>query len=62
MMTVKPGDGVIAGKYKVIFTIHKTYLGQESVVPEKYTQPQTTPFEKTVQRDAGPFEFVLERP
>ena len=61
MTTVKPGDGVIAGKYKVIFTVHKTYLGQESLVPEMYTKPETTPFEETVEPGREPFEFVLKK-
>jgi hypothetical protein len=61
MTTVTPGDGVIAGKYKVYFTIHKTYMGQESLIPEKYTKPETTPFEQTVERAGEPLEFKLEK-
>ncbi|MFH1264746.1 MAG: hypothetical protein ABIK89_03420 [Planctomycetota bacterium] len=62
MMTIKQGDGVIAGKYKVIFEVFKTYLGRESLVPDKYTKPETTPLEVTVEADAKPFEFELEKP
>jgi hypothetical protein len=61
MTTVKPGDGVIAGKYKVIFVVHRTYIGQESVVPERYTKPETTPFEITVEAGMEPPAYVLER-
>jgi hypothetical protein len=62
LMTVKPGDGAIPGKYKVCFTIHKTYLGQESLVPAKYTEPDTTPLEVTVEpKNNTPFEFQLDR-
>lgn len=61
LTTVRPGDGAIAGKYKVIFQIHKTYMGRESLIPEKYTRPETTPFEVTVEPGCGPFSFQLER-
>ena len=63
LMTVEPDDGAIPGKYKAIVVVHKTYLGQESLVPGKYTRPDATPFEVTVESD-GPneFTFVLEKP
>jgi len=62
MMTVKPGDGVIAGKYKVIFEVFKKDLGREPLVPQKYTKPETTPFEETVEPGMEPPEYVLEKP
>lgn len=62
LTTVSPGDGAIAGKYKVIFQVHKTYLGRESLIPEKYTRAETTPFEVTVEPGCGPFTFELEKP
>jgi len=61
LTTVRPGDGAIAGKYKVIFQVHKTYLGRESLIPEKYTRADTTPFEVTVEPGCGPFTFELEK-
>ena len=62
MTTVHPGDGAIVGTYKVIFEVHKTYLGRESVVPEKYTNPDTTPFEVTVgSGGASQKDFVLTK-
>ncbi len=61
LSTVKPGDGAIAGKYKVVFTIHKTYMGRESLIAEKYTKPETTPYEVTVEPGVKPFEFEVEK-
>ncbi len=62
LKTVEPGDGVIPGKYKVIVVVHKTYLGQELLVPQEYTQAQTTPFEATVESGKpNQFEFTLEK-
>ena len=53
---------MILGKYKVCFTVLKTYLGQEPLLPEKYGKAETTPFEVTVGPDgASQTEFVLEK-
>ena len=60
LTTVQPDDGALPGKYKVIFQVHKTYMGQESLIPGKYTRPETTPFEVTVEPGCGPFSFTLE--
>ncbi len=60
MTTLKPGDGVIAGKYKVIFTVYKTYMGQESLVPAKYTKPETT-IEIAVEQGMEPPNWVLDK-
>ncbi len=63
LMTVEPGDGVIPGKYKVTIIVHKTYLGQELLVPPKYLQAQTTPFEETIELGKpNQFEFTLDKP
>lgn len=61
LTTVDPGDGAIAGKYKVIFTVHKTYMGRESLIPDVYTRPETTPFEVTVERGMTPPVFELKK-
>ena len=61
MMTVKPGDGVIAGKYKVIFEVFKTDLGREPLVPQQYTKPETTPFEVIVEPGVELPPFELEK-
>lgn len=61
LMTLRPGDGVIPGRYKVLFTIRKTYLGNDSLVPDRYASPDSTPFEVTVQPGSNPpFHFEIE--
>lgn len=62
MMTVAPGDGVIAGKYKVIFEVHKKAMDLESLVAEEYTKPEKTPIEVVVESGAGPFDFEVKKP
>ena len=62
LTTVKPGDGAIAGTYKVIFEVHKTYLGRELVVADEYGNAATTPFEVVVDDNgASQTEFVLRK-
>jgi len=61
LMTVQPGDGAIPGRYKVCFTVYKTYLGQEPLIPDKYAKAQTTPFEVDVESGkSNEFEFELD--
>jgi len=63
LTTVAPGDGVIPGRYKVCFTVLKTYVGEEPLVPAQYRNAQSTPFEVTVGPEgASQTEFVLEKP
>lgn len=56
-------DGAAVGKHKVRLTVFKTYVGRESVVPEKYTAPATTPLAAEVTA-SGPnsFEFTVDKP
>lgn len=61
LMTRRPGDGVIPGRYKVFFTIEKTFAGRESLVPTRYAAADSTPFEVTVDgRSNEPFRFEIE--
>lgn len=61
LMTRRPGDGVIPGRYKVFFTIEKTFAGRESLVPARYAAAESTPFEVTVDGNANePFRFEIE--
>jgi len=60
LMTRRPGDGVIPGKYKVLFAVEQTYGGRESVLPARYSSVEETPFEVTVEpRRNPPFDFEL---
>ena len=62
LTTVEPGDGAIPGKYKAIVVVFKTYQGQESLVPGKYTNARTTPFEVTVESPGtNEFTFTLDK-
>ncbi|MDZ7617587.1 MAG: hypothetical protein U1E05_11315 [Patescibacteria group bacterium] len=62
LMTRMPGDGVIPGKYKVFFTVERTYLGQESLLPARFTSASQTPFEVVVEAGKNePFSFTLQK-
>lgn len=61
LMTVKPGDGVQPGQYKVVLKVFKSYRDQTLAVPEKYADATTTPLEATVNDDYTHFDFVVEK-
>jgi hypothetical protein len=58
LTTLDPDDGAYIGEYKVTFTIHKTYRGQESQIEPQFTKAATTPF--TVKVDGGKSKFDFE--
>lgn len=60
LMTIKPGDGVQPGQYKVVLRIFKNYREQILAVPEKYADASTTPLEATVDADHRHFDFKIE--
>jgi hypothetical protein len=61
LMTRRPDDGVIPGRYRVFFTIEKTFAGRERLVPARYASAEETPFEVTVEpRSNPPFRFEIE--
>lgn len=61
LTTLKQNDGAYAGEYKVTLTVHKTYIGRESLIAPKYTQAVTTPLTATVGPDSPKhFDFVLD--
>jgi hypothetical protein len=61
LMTVDPGDGAFAGDYKVALTVHKTYLGRQSLIDKKYTSSTTTPLVATVKAgEKNHFEFTVD--
>jgi len=61
LLTVKPGDGAIFGTYKVVFTILESYRTGVSLVDEKYTKAETTPFERVIDSSSHQFDFEIER-
>lgn len=62
LLTRQAGDGVYIGKYKVTFTVLKTAMGREPVLPEKYTTADASPFEMEVKSDISGLKYELERP
>ena len=61
LMTRRPGDGVIPGRYRVFFTVEKTFAGREQLVPARYASAEETPFEVSVEpRTNPPFRFEIE--
>jgi hypothetical protein len=61
MFTRKPGDGVIAGKYAVTFTVMDKPMGGKMLIPQKYVSAAETPFEITVDGDKTGLSYELEK-
>lgn len=61
-MTLRPGDGAMAGDYKPVLLFWKSPLTRESVLPRAYGNVKTTPLQ-TISVKPGQqnhFEFVIE--
>ena len=62
MTTVKPGDGVLPGHYKVTIKCLKNYADPDSLtIPKKYAEFSTTPLEVTIERAQADLEFLLDK-
>lgn len=63
MTSFKPGDGVIPGRYKVLFEIATKYedLETTSLIPAKYSNPDETPFEENIEKARTDLEYKLDR-
>lgn len=61
MTTLKPDDGVYPGTYKVCFTVLKSYMSGEQLIPRKYISKQTTPFEQTIDGKTQGLHFELDK-
>jgi hypothetical protein len=61
LFTRKPGDGVIAGKYAVLFTVLDKPMGGKSLIPAKYNSAVDSPFEITVDGDKTGLSYELEK-
>jgi hypothetical protein len=61
MFTRKPGDGVVPGKYVVTFTVMDKAMGGKSLIPAKYNNAETSPFELVVDDDKDGLEYKLEK-
>ena len=60
LTTLKPGDGAVPGKYKVIVVVKPKYTGPAFSIPVKYTSASTTPLEATVEKGKT-YDFVLTK-
>ncbi|MEX2309028.1 MAG: hypothetical protein WD738_15615 [Pirellulales bacterium] len=61
MFTRRPGDGVIPGRYAVVFTVLDKAMGGRSLIPAKFTQGNTTLFELVVDENKEDLLFELEK-
>jgi hypothetical protein len=65
LFTVKPGDGALPGKYKVIFMIDTSYPpkpgGASSVVPVEYLSAETTPLSAEISSSQRHFDFEVPK-
>ena len=61
MFRRKPGDGVIPGIYIVTFQVMDKPMGGKSLIPEKYTQAASSPFDIHVESDKTDLLFELEK-
>jgi len=60
--TVKPGDGVLPGRYKVTIKCLKSYADPDSLtIAKKYAEVSTTPFEVTIEKSLTDLEFLLDK-
>lgn len=60
MYTRKPGDGVFLGNYAVTFSVWKDRDTPESLIAEKYTKSDTTPYKIQVERDVDDLVYEIE--
>lgn len=60
LWTKKQGDGVFQGEYQVAFTVLKAPMDPKPLIVEKYTRPETSGYEVTVDRDISDLKFEIE--
>lgn len=62
LTTVKPGDGVIPGKYRVMILARRSYTNPSTVmIPLKYTDSRTSGFEVTIDKPRSDLLFELDK-
>jgi uncharacterized protein (TIGR03067 family) len=67
MGTIKPGDGVIPGRYRVFLMTQKNVAVSPAdpgnqFVPQKYTRPDTSGLEVTIEKPTSDLRFELDKP
>ena len=58
--TRKPGDGVFLGKYNVTFAVWKGPMEPVSLIANKYTKADTTPYTVEIEGDRDDLSFEIE--
>ena len=61
LFTRRPGDGVFVGKYAVTFSVLTQPLGGRSLIPERFTRADSTPFAIVVDDDKSGLLYELEK-
>jgi len=61
MFTRRPGDRVIPGKYVVTFTVLDKAMGGKSLIPERFSRGDASPFQIVVDDDQEDLLFELEK-
>jgi hypothetical protein len=66
MGTIKPGDGVLPGRYKVFLATQKNVAANPNdpanqLVPKKYTSPDTSGLEVTIDKPTSDLRFELDK-
>jgi hypothetical protein len=60
LYTRVPGDGVYEGQYDVTFAVLKSVMDPISLIPEKYTNAETSGYEVVVDKDIEDLLFEIE--
>jgi hypothetical protein len=60
MFTRLHGDGVNAGEYAVVFNVAKNPMNPVSLLAPEYTNPNSSPYKVTVDRDISDLEYTIE--
>jgi hypothetical protein len=60
LFTRRPDDGVYHGEYAVTFGVYKAVTNMTSLIADKYTRADTTPYKVTVDGDIDDLKFEIE--
>ena len=60
---LKPGDGVVPGKYAVTIQAYSKYPPdpKSATIPAKYLDPKTSGFEADIQKATNDLKFELDK-
>ena len=60
LWTRKPGDGVFAGEYAVVFGLFKGAMDTKSMLPDKYSFGSQSPYKITVDGNKRDLSYEIE--